>query len=184
MSTRATARPSQAASPTSTTADSSVLNPIRPGLNLNTALVTGWDLYPAKGFLHLRKFPTEEVAYVGLMHTLEDTMETLKGPLKDGRFALEDHGAYCQILVNKDSPLWSTLTGDMLNWVYQVMRSGKFNTGENVVYGDIMSLQYGARGDPPIGYFAIDNQPPPGWTGESPSLVAKVHSPNDDILPC
>ena len=180
MLSRPTA-PSQADDTASPNTDLSGFNPIRPGLDLNNALVTGWDLYPAKGFLHLRRFPAEEVDYAGLMQTLESTMETLKGPLKDDRFALEDCGAYCQIVVNKASPLWSTLTGDMLKWVYEVMRCGKFNAGENVVYGDIMSLQYGARGDPPIGYFAIDNQPPPGWKGESPNLVSEWQSASEKV---
>lgn len=143
--------------------------PIRLGLNLSTAQITGWDLYPVQAFLYVKRFSEESVDSDLMLYFFEKASGGLpSGPLKNGRFSLSFHGGwFIQIIANKESPFWQSLSGPTVRWIYNVFQYAAFNPRNSVLYADIFSLEYDARGGPPIGYLMIDNRPPPGWIPEN-----------------
>ena len=98
-------------------------------------------------------------------YTFDKEIELLpKGPLKDGRFQFSTFkNVFFQIVANKDNPKWQRLTDTTMKRISYEFRSGAINPRFSVLYADIFSLDFDARGDRPIGYLALDNNPPPGW---------------------
>ena len=150
-------------------------SPIRPGLDLTTAQITGWDLFPQKAFLYVKRFPEEQVDQNSFVYDFKEALGSLptgRGPLKNGRFSLSLFGrTFFQITVNLESPLYQNLDAETVRWIYNRFDDGRMNPSGSVIYAEIFSLEFEAEGGPPIGYLALDNRPPPGW---EPSKLADV----------